>query len=66
MNYKSEAATVRQPQQCTSGVTCEAYSSLSITHINQAYNVLDLSGQRIASFIHEAKAISYAKGVQNA
>ena len=62
MNYKSEAATVRQPQQCTSGVTCEAYSSLSITHINHSYNVIQ-QGQRIGSFLTQSKAAAFAREV---
>jgi len=34
----------------------------NVIHINNSYNVIS-NGQRIASFISEARAISYAKAV---
>jgi len=38
----------------------EGNSNLFIAHCNHAYNVLDVSGQRIASFIHKSKAQAFA------
>ena len=62
MKHKSDAATVRQPQQCTSGVTCEAYSTAKVIHSNNSYSIFS-NGQRIASFLTQSQAIRFAREV---
>jgi len=59
MRNKCEAATIKAAAKTYQGVTSEADSSLHITHSKHSYNVI-LNGQRVASFLSEEQANSFA------